>query len=140
MASPKPQAGFTLLEAIVALVIFSMGAIALYSWLSTNVIALGRIQENREALMLSQSALDMVRRINPMETPSGERRVGDVLITWTAKPIEAPKAAVTQVGLPTIFQAALFDLDVAVSKAGREINRFHVRQVGYRQTGRLEED
>ena len=42
------QRGFTLLEAIVALVVFTMGAFALYGWLSTNVITLDRIRERQQ--------------------------------------------------------------------------------------------
>ena len=46
--SPRAARGFTLLEAIIALVVFSMGAMALYGWLSTNIITLNRIKERQQ--------------------------------------------------------------------------------------------
>lgn len=136
----KLQSGFTLLEAIVALVIFSMGALALYAWLSANVIALARVQDRKEAVSLVNSALDAVRRINPMQTPRGSRKIGEVTFSWEAKPVEPPRTAVTQLGLPTIFQVGLFSVDVRISRAGKEVDRFQVRELGYKQVSALEEE
>ena len=139
-SSQRRQSGFTLLEAIVALVIFSMGALALYSWLGVNLKTLERVAERRETVALTHSALDQVRRINPMETPRGRREIGEVVIEWEAKPVEPPRNAVTQIGLPTIFQVGLFALEVRVSRGGAEMERFQVRQLGYKQVQALEEE
>lgn len=136
----RRQSGFTLLEAIVALVIFSMGALSLYAWLGVNVKTLVRVQERREAVALTHSALDQVSRINPMETPRGRREIGEVVIEWDAKPVEPPRNAVTQLGLPTIFQVGLFAVEVRVSRGGTELERFQVRQLGYKQLHALEEE
>ncbi len=133
------QAGFTLLEAIVALVIFSMGSLALYSWLGVNVKTLLRVQELRESVAMSTSALEAVRGLNPMATPRGRREVGELVVQWKAEPIEPVRDAVTQVGFPTIFQVGLFLVDVRVMRGDVEVDRFQVRQVGYKQTRILEE-
>src|SRR3546814_11614778 len=83
--------GFTLLEAIVALVIFAMGAFALYGWLSTNLITLERARVGSEALVVRQSALELLRDVNPMRDPSGEREAGALRVQWTSTPVEPPK-------------------------------------------------
>lgn len=139
-SSQRRQSGFTLLEAIVALVIFSMGALALYSWLGVNVKTLARVAERREAVALTHSGLDVIRRINPMETPRGRRKIGEVMIEWDAKPVEPPRNAVTQIGLPTIFQVGLFAVEVRVSRGGAELERFQARQLGFKQIHTLEDD
>lgn len=136
----RRQSGFTLLEAIIALVIFTMGAIALYGWLGVNLKTLARVQERREAVALTNSALDTVRQINPMETPRGRRKISELVIEWEAKPVEPARPAVTQVGLRTIFEVQLFTLDVRLKRSGVEIDRFSVRQLGYKQIGTLEEE
>ncbi len=136
----RRAAGFTLLEAIVALVIFSMGVLALYSWLGVNIKTLTRVQERREVAALTSSAIDALRLVNPMETPRGRREIGQLVMVWDAKPVEPARNAVTQVGLPTIFQVGLYSLDVRLSVEGVEVQRFQVRQLGYEQTGVLEEE
>lgn len=132
--------GFTLLEAIVALVIFSMGSLALYSWLGVNVKTLLRVQELRESVAMSTSALEAVRGLNPMATPRGRRQVGELVVEWQAKPVEPARSAVTPVGLPTIFQVGLYLVEVRVLRGDVEVDRFAVRQVGYKQIGVLEEE
>jgi hypothetical protein len=44
------------------------------------------------------------------------------------------------VGLPTLFQVGLYEVDVRVFTQSREVDRFSVRRVGYRQIGSLELD
>ena len=125
--------GFTLLEAIVALVVFSMGAFALYGWLSTNIITLERIRDRQEVEAAMHSALDLVRRTNPMDIPAGQRQAGNLMVTWTSAPLEPPKPNVDQSGSPGIFSVGLYDATVRVLRDGEELQVFHVRQVGWKQ-------
>ena len=126
-------AGFTLLEAIVAMVVFTMGAFALYGWLATNTITLERIRQRQQIEAATQSALDMIRRSNPMESPEGQRKVGDLMVTWTAKLVEPARTGSSQEGAPTLFAVGLYDVDVRVMHAGRELGAFRVRQAGWKQ-------
>ena len=125
--------GFTLLEAIVAMVIFSLGAFSLYGWLSTNLITLERVIAQRDAEVGVRSALDLVRRVNPMEQPRGERTVGTLRVQWEASPVEPFRPSVSQIGMPTLFEVGLFAMDVRVLRDGEELHRFQVRQLGSRQ-------
>ena len=125
--------GFTLLEAIVALVVFSMGAFALYGWLSTNIITLERIRDRQEVEAAMHSALDLVRRTNPMDIPAGQRQAGNLMVTWTSAPLEPPKPNVDQSGSPGIFSVGLYDATVRVLRDGKDLQVFHVRQVGWKQ-------
>ncbi len=132
-AARRNARGFTLLEAIVALVVFTMGAFALYGWLSTNVITLNRIRERQQIEIATHSALDLIRRSNPMQTPEGQRSVGELTVTWIARPVEPVRAGSSQTGEPTLFMVGLYDMDVRVMRGGRELHAFQVRQVGWKQ-------
>lgn len=137
----RPSAGgFTLLEAIVAMVVFSVGTVALYGWLATSLRTLERVEASRERGAVTQAALGVVRRSNPMEQPTGSRELGDLRVEWSSRPVEAPRPAVTQVGVPAPFQVGLYELDVRVLREGRAVERFSVRQVGYRYTGAASEE
>ena len=129
----RAQAGFTLLEAIVALVVFTMGALALYGWLSTNIITLDRIRARQQLELTMHSALDLIRRTNPMDTPVGERQVGDLKVSWISALLEPAKPNVKQSGRPGIFVVGLYEVSVRVSRNGQLLQTFQVRQVGWKQ-------
>ncbi|SJZ90135.1 PulJ/GspJ family protein [Novilysobacter spongiicola] len=132
--------GFTLLEAIIALVIFSMGALALYGWLGSNLKTLERVDvlQRRDASV--RSGLQAIRLVNPLEEPRGRMAVGSHVFEWESQEVEPVRRAVSQVGLPTIFEVGLFEMQVRVLEGGAEVGEFSVRQLGHRQVGALEED
>lgn len=132
--------GFTLLEAIVALVVFSIGALALYQWLGVNLITLQRVGERREAVAAVRSALELSRAVNPMATPQGRREVGGLVMEWSATAVEPPRNGRTQVGYPTMFDVGLYQMDVRVLRDEQELDHFSVRQLGYSQPRKLDQD
>ncbi len=136
--SPTPQAGFTLLEAIVALTLFSLGALALFGWLGTSMATFERVEDDRLRLAASRSALDLLRQVNPMQRPEGLVEIENLRVAWRSEPILAPTDGMSQVGRPTLYEIALYRLDVEISLDGRELPGFSVRQVGWRQVRAVE--
>lgn len=127
-----------MLEAIVAMVVFSLGAFALYGWLSTNVITLDRIGKRQEQEVAYASALDLVRRSNPMQAPEGKRNIGDMTVTWRSYPVEDPKPNVDQSGSSGIYMIGLYTVYVRVNRGERLIGNFRVRQIGWKQVKQVE--
>ena len=68
-----------------------------------------------------------------MQTPEGQRSVGELTVTWIARPVEPVRAGSSQTGEPTLFMVGLYDMDVRVMRGGRELHAFQVRQVGWKQ-------
>jgi general secretion pathway protein I len=135
-----PQRGFTLLEAIVALTIFSICAVALYGWLAVNVDALGRVGKRSAALDDDRAALAVLEPVNPMAEPRGERILpGGVSVRWTGKVVDRRSGA-SPAGTPLIFDLALYDLDVQVRRDGKEVDRFTVRRAGWVAARTLDDD
>lgn len=127
------QHGFSLLEAIVALVIFSMVAMVLYGWQSVNLHTLQRAEAHARENQLTRSAMSVLAQVNPMLTPKGERPLGQLSVSWVAKLVQPAKPGVTAIGLPDLFELGLYRLDVRVTDGDRTLTTFQMRQVGFRQ-------
>lgn len=139
--SPRRGRGFTLLEAIVALTVFSICAMALYGWLAVNVNALRRVEARAASVRDGRTALALLEAVNPMAEPKGERALpGGLLVRWTSKEIVAPKPGVGPSGSPLVFDLALYDMEVRAVRAGREANRFVVRRAGWETVRTLRDD
>lgn len=135
------QHGFSLLEAIVALTIFSICVLALYGWLSVNVNALARVEASQRRTDDGRLALAMLEAVNPMAEPQGERALpGGVLVRWRSREVVPPGPGVGPAGNPLIFDLGLYDLDVEVLRNGRETSRFGVRRAGWKSARSLDFD
>jgi general secretion pathway protein I len=127
------ERGFTLLEAIVALVLMATAGMALLSWINTNLITLTRVQEAQQRNEAIRSALTFMDTINPLEKPQGEESVGIYQFRWQAQAIELPKDGVSILGDMSLFQVGLYETEVEISLEDRLLSRFTVRQVGFEQ-------
>ena len=132
------QHGFSLLEAIVAMVVFSMAAAALYGWQATNLQSMQRADAHAQHNALVRSALGVLAQVNPMQDPSGSRPLGqfsrgELSVAWKATAVQPVKPGVTAVGAPGIFDLGLYQMDVQVLDDKRAVTTFQVRQVGYKQ-------
>ena len=126
------QAGFSLLEAVVAMVLISGVGYALFGWINTNIMTLTRIQETNARAEVTQNILEYMNSINPMKTPAGNARLGQVSLRWESKPI-----TLVQDGLG-LYQLALYDTLVRVdSRESLPGFEFHFRQVGHKKVREL---
>ncbi len=128
------QAGFTLLEAIVALVLISSAGLALFSWINGNITALNRIHEVNARSAATANILEYMDRVNPMLTPEGTAPLGAYSIKWHA---EATSKITEGVGYPrgrSLYQLALYSTAVSVSAAGDQLwFELKLQQVGYKR-------
>jgi general secretion pathway protein I len=134
-------AGFSLLEAIVALTIFSMCAMALYGWLAVNQSALIRVQARDAAVRDGRSALAVLEPVNPMAEAAGERKLpGGLTVRWTSTEVAERRPGTSPSGSRLVFDLALYELDVRVLRGGREVNRFSVRRAGWETVRTMRDD
>jgi general secretion pathway protein I len=79
--------GFSLIEVLAAMVIFSAGAVILFGWIAQTADRLGRLGAEQQTLFAQLAGLDFIRTLNPMQRPSGEALIGSTTVRWQAKPV-----------------------------------------------------
>ena len=126
------QRGFSLLEAVVAMVLISGAGYALFGWINSSIMALSRIQESNARTEATQNILEYMNGVNPMLKPEGNVNLGQYKIRWEAKPI-----TLLQDG-NSLYRLALYDTLVkAENGEAQPWFEFHLRQVGYKKVREL---
>lgn len=123
--------GFTLLEAIVALTLFSLVGLTLFSWLGTNLIALERVNARQQELADVRNALALLETVNPLLEPTGSRQAGPMTMNWTSEPLVERRTGKGPSGGVTVFDLALFRLQVELRKDGVATHEFEVTRAGW---------
>lgn len=126
------QRGFTLLEAVVSMVLISSVGLALFGWINSNIMALNRVQETNARSDATQNVVEFIGGVNPMLKPEGIAAFGTYRIRWKAQPITAIQ---DRGGL---YQLALYDTRVAVEKPeGKTWFDLQLRQAGFKKVRSL---
>lgn len=126
-------AGFTLLEATVALTIFAAGGMALYGLVNSNLAGLGKASDvsRREPAVLS--AVEHLSSINIREQPTGQLRAGGFDIAWSSSLAEPVRQGQSAPGYIGNFEIGLYDVDIELSRNGLLDGTYRLRLAGYRQ-------
>lgn len=137
----RGQAGFSLLEAIVALTIFSICAMALYAWMSVNQTALVRVQARDAAVRDGRAALAVLELVNPMDETTGSRSLpGGLEVRWSSRELVPRAPGMGMVGTPLVFDMALYEMEVSALRQGRVVARFNVRRAGWKTVRTMRDD
>jgi general secretion pathway protein I len=124
--------GFTLLEAIVALVIFSMAAIGIYGWINTNLITLNRLAEVAVTEQVLNSSVERLKLVDMSKETSGRFEVNGYWVDWKAEPIEPWKNGVTAGGAIGLYDLALLNVSLVFSKDDRSVGGYQYRHTAYK--------
>lgn len=131
--SQRRQQGFSLLEAVVSMVLISGAGFALFGWINSNILALHRVQETNARSEATQNVLEYMSNINPMLKPEGKAVLGTYRIQWKTRPITAVQDG------NSLYQLALYDTRVQVDKpAGQAWFDIRLHQVGFKKVRTLQ--
>lgn len=131
------QAGFTLLEAIVAMALVAAAVLPLYAFFSRSLDGLYRAAEANRESQASLTALAFLSGLNPMERPSGEDVLGPLRLRWRSREIVP---ATDSIGYPRgigLYQVALYEVTGEILQDGRVRSTVAIRLIGHRQARSL---
>jgi general secretion pathway protein I len=130
----RKQRGFTLIEAIVSLVLIATTGMALFSWINGNIITLNRVQEINAENAATVNAVEYMNSINPMLTPEGKINLGSCRLSWKT---EAGAELRDGVGYPfgtSLYKLSMYQTKVTVQKPDEQFwFAFTLQQVGYKK-------
>jgi general secretion pathway protein I len=126
--------GFTLIEAIVALVMLSMALVAFYDFLSTSLQSADRIALASVAYDRHENALALANTINPMAMPKGSFDVGHYHIDWQSQPIDPIRQSSRYPFGPGLFMIALYRITLNFPD-DHDIAPIVVTKLGYHRIG-----
>lgn len=131
---PHKQRGFTLIEAVVSLVIIATSGMALLSWINSNIITLNRVQEINAVNAATANAVEYMNNINPMATPEGQANLGAYRIAWQAEATTQTRDGAAYPFSISLFQLDLYQTKVTLQKPDGQIwFAFSLQQVGYKK-------
>lgn len=130
----RKQLGFTLIEAIVALVLIGTMGMALFGWINTNIITLHRIQEVNAENAATINAVEFMGSINPMISPEGQTDLGPYRLSWKAEAATEPRDGASYPFGIGLYQLCLYQTRITVQKPdGKFWFAFTLQQVGYKK-------
>jgi general secretion pathway protein I len=127
------QAGFTLLEAVVALALVAAAALPLYALFSRSLDGLFRAAEVNRESEAALAAIAFLGGVNPMDRPQGEEPMGPYRIVWTSRELVPAGDAIGYPRGLSLYQVALYEVTGAVTREGRTWFTTSLRQVGFRK-------
>jgi len=135
----KAQKGFTLLEAVVAMAIFAIGATALYAWVNTNLITLARADQITQRSSATESAIEFMAMVDPEAQPKGTTELGNLRIQWqTEAPLYVGDALDGQ-NQKTVNQAAIYPATITLFTGNKQIYEFHMSLLGVKKVRNIDD-
>ncbi len=125
--------GFTLLETIVALVIFSSAILALYGLLNGSLANLGRVRDVSQQLLAVKQAVEILSVYNFQEDAEGDLNVNQFDVHWTAQRLESLRQMQNARGYTGLYEVGLYSVKLQVSRSGKGYPEYEFRAVGYKR-------
>ena len=116
---------------MVALVIFTGGALALYGLLNSNLIALGRANDVSRQLPAAHRAIEFLSDINPRDASRGQVEIDGLNLKWSARLLEPVRQSQTATGGMGYFEIGLYEVEFSLGEGGTALGIWKMRLAGY---------
>ena len=116
---------------MVALVIFTGAAMALYALFNTNLIALARAHDVSRQMPAVRHAIEHLASVNPREENDGRIELHGLDVVWTATLVQPPRQSQNVIGARGYYEIGLYEIEFTLSDRDRTLGTWRMRSVGY---------
>ncbi|MBV8889995.1 MAG: prepilin-type N-terminal cleavage/methylation domain-containing protein [Alphaproteobacteria bacterium] len=128
------EAGFTLLEALVAIALLAGTMVAIFQLVATTLNSAHRVGASNETAEIELNATEAMTVVNPMLQDAGAIDLGPYRLRWTSTAVSPVSDGLGYPRGTGLFQLALYDCAVRVEAPdGALLTSFTLRRLGYRR-------
>ena len=132
------QAGFSLLEGLVAIAILAGTLVAIFALVGGVLNSANQVGRSNDVAEVTLNALETMSVVNPMERESGQFDLGPYNLKWSSTAITPVTDGTGYPAGISNYRVALYESEVQVEgPEGSTLTRFKLRQVGYRRVREL---
>jgi hypothetical protein len=126
------QLGFTLVEAMVSIIILTMSLVATYSWVDVSIEMLLRSDEVMTQELLIGDLTEELGLVDLDEINRGEMSLEDLRLEWEAVRIEN-KSGLNNRGFVGYYDHTLYEIEINVFRAAVPVSAYVTRRVTSRR-------
>jgi general secretion pathway protein I len=139
-SSRRQAHGFSLLEVLAAIVIFSLGATVLFSWIGQTASRLRTVSTDQRQLFAQLNSLEFARGLNPMQEPTGTLALGNSRVLWQATPVGEESPVRTLTGSPGWYVVRLYEVKLSVEQDKLGTVQQQLYLAGWRQVKKQQKE
>lgn len=125
----RHERGFSTLEVIAAVAIVGIALAPIAALQAQLTRSQARLEEAHGDSTAVQNAMALLREVNPMLTPTGERRFSDgATLTWTSAPASPVRTSTNAPG----FAVQLYRVHADIRRPGAPATTLQVDLIGWR--------
>jgi type II secretory pathway pseudopilin PulG len=128
-SNPARVGGFTLVEAIVALVVLSMSLMATYGWIQLSAEMLIKTDEVSSQEVGINLLVEELQGANFYQQTAGEYEYEQLLFKWVAEPYEETRPGRTGVGLEAAWDHRLYVISIEVFRDVTLVANYRLRLI-----------
>lgn len=123
------ESGFSTLEVIAAVAIIAIALIPIATLQTQIARSQVRLAEAHAESTDVHNAMALLRDVNPMLTPEGQRRLDDnTTLTWTSAPVSSLRQSVNPAG----FELQLYRVTGAIRDGDTSVTTVQIDLIGWR--------
>lgn len=119
--------GFTLVEALVAMVLVSTVGYAVFALINSHYISFRRVRDAQQKIALERSVLEVAQKINPVEEPTGHMDLGEYRLVWESDNVKKSRSSVSGNGL----EVGVFRVEFELQQQSDTVLTLELLLMGY---------